>query len=249
MALCREAQEFSRPDIKDAMQRLAFVSRKYGTISFDALAYKALNPYIARNILAIWIRYIGSTGNAIKRYGLEKLHRAVLDDRPADTQNSCILFSLPNEGRFMIAKESPKRRLRRKTPIKVGETVLWDNRFTIHLFVSKTGQEDRGALYEAELKSREFFVRHFIVSDNHYMMKGIRKVKGNVLLPRNARGGLPVIVDSEDNVVLIPHFKVINYAVGVDCSVEFTPQWSMAQLLNFSYIDQATGDSTPPVDS
>lgn len=248
MALCREAQEFTKPVIKDAMQGLAFVSRKYGTISFDASAYKSLNPYIARNVLGIWIRYIGSTGNAIKRYGLEKLHRTIMDDRPADTQNTCILFSQPNEGRFMIAKESPKRRLRSKVPIRVGETILWDNRFTIHLFVNKTGQH-KGTPSEEELKSQVFYVRHFILNDNHYMMKGIRKVKGNVLLPRNARGGLPVIVDSEDSVVLIPHFKVINYAVGVDCSVQFTPQWSMGQLLDFSYIEPTTGDSTQPVDS
>ena len=232
MALCREAQEDTEPQVREAMERLACINKKYGTVSFDTAAYKALNPYIARSVLAIWLRFTASSGNTIKRYGLQKLYNSITEENTVcKTNNNCVVIPFPKEGRFMLARQKPDHAKIHKVPIRVGESIPWDNRFTISLFV-KEGSE---ALYK-DLKSRVFYVRYFHLRDNHYLAKGVRKVKSRVLVHTHVRGGLPVIVDAADNVVLIPHFKVMDHSVGVDCSVTFTPRWTMRELLQFHYI-------------
>ena len=249
MALCREAKDHTEPCIKEAMQRLACVNRKYGILSFNAASYQALNPYVARSVLAIWLRFIGSSGNSIRRHSLEKLHTIAMEEKTvADTASNCIIIPLPKERCFLIAKQDPGRR-GRKVPIRVGETMLWDNQFKISLFADPAGQrkgKNKMTVSESELKSRVFYVRHFHDADHYHVVKGVRKVKGTVLVHHHVRGGLPVITDSEGNVVLIPHFRVKNYSVGIDCRVEFTPPWSMTELLQFHYISE---DSAQAIDS
>ena len=245
MALCREAKEASEPRVKDAIQRLASVNDKYGTLSFHTSTYQALNPYVSKSVLAIWLRYIASSGNSVQRYGLEKLHNLVMQERTAsDTNGRCILIPLPKVGKFMIAKQKPVRGKAARVPIRVGETVLWDNRFQISLFAKSEGQwrgmkeVEKYRHSEAELVSKVFYIRHFLSNDHLYVTRGVRKVKGSVLVHYHVRGGLPVITDSDGEVVLIPHFRVINHYAGVDCKVEFTPLWSMWDLLHFHYISE-----------
>ena len=239
MSLCREVKAMTQPSIREAMERLASINCKYGTLSFDTTSYHRLNPYIARSVLSIWLRFIASSGNSISRYGLERLHSLVMNESTvSDTNNGCILIPLSKYGRFMIAKQKPITGQVHKVPIRVGETILWDNRFTVTLFVRVRGREEEGeTLSEEELKSQLFYIRNFHVSDHEYVRRGIRKVKGAVLVHYHVRGGLPVVVDDAGNVVLIPYFRVMNHAVGVDCHVTFTPQWTMRQLLNHHYIE------------
>lgn len=219
---------------------MASVNSNYGTLSFDAGAYRSLNPYVARSTLAIWLRFVSSSGNSINRYGLEKLHNLVVQEKAVTVTNSnCILIPLPKERRFMVAKQKPLMSGRnRKTPIRVGETVLWDNRFRITLFGKfTTSRRNRVEKREREdLKSRVFYIRNFQISDHMYVSRGVRKVRGTVLVHYHVRGGLPVVVDETGAVVLIPHFKVMDHSVGVDCRVTFEPQWNMSELLNYHYI-------------
>lgn len=237
MDLCRGVVEDTKPTVREEMEKLACVNGKYGTVSFDTAAYKALNPYIARSVLGIWLRFTASSGNSINRYGLQKLHNYITEEKTVpNTNNNCILIPLPKEGRFMLAKQKPMAANIQKVPIRVGETIIWDNRFTISLFVkTRRGKEGREA---EDMKSRVFYVRHFRASDNEYMARGVRKVRSTVLVHYHVRGGLPVVVDASENVVLIPHFKVMDHTVGVDCRVSFTPRWTMRELLQFHYISE-----------
>ena len=226
LAVCCEAKEHTEPLVEETMRKC--INSNFGTLSFNAASYQALNPYVARSVLAIWLRFIGSSGNSIRRHSLEKLHTIVMEEKTvADTASNCIIIPLPKERCFMIAKEPPKRGRVRKVPIKVGETILWDNRFKISLFV-KPVRLRKGNETESELKSHVFYVRHFLQSDQYHLTRHVHKVKGVHSL---VRGGLPVIADSEGNVILIPHFRVKDYSVGIDCRVEFTPPWSMTELL------------------
>ena len=224
------------------MERLATINTKYGTLTFDSSSYQSLNPYIARNVLATWLRYVSSSGSSINRYGLQKLHELVTQEKTvSDTNNNCILIPLPRERRFMIAKQKPMSGRARKTPIRVGETILWDNRFRVTL----SEREGPGPGRERNKldDSRVFFVRNFLVSDHTYVTRGVRKVKGTVLVHPHVRGGLPVVEDDTGAVALIPHFRVVNHMAGVECKVTFAPQWTMRQLLNFHYISD---DSAHP---
>ena len=219
---------------------MAYVDSNYGTLSFSVGAYRSLNPYVARSTLAIWLRFVGSSGNSINRYALEKLHNQVVQEKTVTvTKSNCILIPLPKEQRFMIARQKPQLSGKnRKTPIRVGETVLWDNRFRITLFEKvTTSRRNRVEKREMEdLKSRVFYIRNFQIGDHTYVSKGVRKVRRTILVHHHVRGGLPVIVDETGAVVLIPHFMVMDHSVGVDCRVTFEPQWSMSELLNYHYI-------------
>lgn len=247
VSLCREAKDSTHSQVGEAMERLAKINTNYGILSFDVQSYRSLNPFIARSVLAIWLRYIGSSGNTVNRRGLERLHNIIMQDRiSSSTINNCILIPVPKEGKFLIAKQKPMVGLIQKVPIRVGETILWDNRLKISLFARERpgigGQKIDRAWDREDVRNKVFYVRNFVTSDNSYATKGIRKIKGTVLLHHHVRGGLPVVTDdNDDNIILIPHFKVINYSVGVDCSVTFAPTWTMRQLLNFHYISD---DST-----
>jgi hypothetical protein len=233
VSLCQEAREVAQPRMREVVNKMATIDSKYGTLSFDAGSYRSLNPFIARSILAIWLRFVGSSGSSINRYGLEKLHNVVMqEDTVTDTNSNCILIPLPKERQFMVAKQKPPTGRSCKTPIHVGETILWDNRFRISLF-QKTHPSKRN---NENLKSRVFYVRYFLRSDHMYVVKGVRKVKTSVLVHHHVRGGLPVVVDETGTVVLIPHFKVMDHSVGIDCKVTFEPQWTINELLNFHYI-------------
>ena len=54
-----------------------------------------------------------------------------------------------------------------------------------------------------------FYIRHLLDRDNQLFQKGVRKIRSIKLPHVLIRGGLPVIVDDSDHVVLIPHFKVV----------------------------------------
>ena len=241
----------SQPRVRAAMERMAVMNPKYGTVSFDVPSYKSLNPYIARSTLSIWLRYVGATTSSINRYGLQKLHNLIVQERnTSDTNSHCILIPLPKEEKFIVARQKPMSGKAGRVPIRVGETILWDSRFRITLFEKTTPSEREGTEREEEgvskrgnVDSRTFYVRNFLVSDHMYMTRGVRKVKGTVLVHPHVRGGLPVVEDEGGRVVLIPHFRVVNHRLGVDCKVTFAPQWSMQELLYFHYI---SNDSAHP---
>ena len=234
MSLCREVKEFTQFHTGKAMEQLASVNNKYGTLSFDVASYQALNPYIARSVLTIWLRYIGSKP-VIRRYSLEKVHSMVMGGTALpNTSSNCVVIPDPAEGWIMIAKQRPTRSEVRNVPIRVGETVIWDKRFKISLVATPARGRREGS--GTVLKSQVFYIRNFHPDDHDYVRRGVRKVRGVVLVHYHVRGGLPVVTDSKGRMAFIPHFRVKNHCVGVDCEVEFNPRWTMRDLLNFPYI-------------
>ena len=172
----------------------------------------------------------------------------------ATTVGNCIIFPLPEKQVFGIARTLTQYDNQRFTPIRVGETICWDGRFVISLQPldpagpkDKRGTKgtwdqrrqidrDRGVGSEEEVKYRspivgqptaevgQFFVRHLQKREWGMARKGVRTIRHFPLPPVHVRGGLPVIVDWTGQVVLIPHFKVIDRSAGVTCRVQFKPQ-------------------------
>lgn len=243
--MCQDTRDDTHKLINDAVKRLTNVNYKYGVVTFDGERYRSLNPFIARGVLTLWLRYINGKGGSTNRYGVGKLHDIVtLNKTTADTHNRCILIPQLKRQHFMIAKQSPMSGQVRSTrvPIRVGQTIIWDDRFRISLFDKRVDREEEKD--GENLETRIFYVRNFVRTDNEYLNRGVRKVKGSVLLHRQARGSLPVIIDEAGRVVLIPHFRVIDHRVGVNCKVTFEPQWTIDNLLNFHFISSESTNAT-----
>lgn len=127
-----------------------------------------------------------------------------------------------DDATFIISRSNPPNSTVDPTPIALGETILWDKRFKITL----SQLEPR-----TPPTSKQFLIRHMIKADWELARKGIRKVRTMALPPEMIRGGLPVIVNKDGKVVLIPHFRVIERSAGVVCELKFAPEKSLEYCL------------------
>ena len=127
---------------------------------------------------------------------------------------------------FIVSRSKPCHSSVEPTPVTVGETILWDQRFMITLAPLES---------DTAPSCKQFYVRHMVTKDWELAKKGVRKVRTNPLPPEMIRGGLPVIVDKDGKVVLIPHFRVIERYAGVVCNIKFAPQKSLEYCLLGSY--------------
>ena len=171
------------------------------------------------------------------------MHRLLTDAKhPMNITRSNIIMAVdPDQKRSTVARRSPDSKYRVKVPIRVGETILWDNRFQISLTprnAAATGRGSRNSFSAPRNVSAAtaegspvFYVRHLVPKDWPYMSKGGVRRKHPVFV----RGGLPVIVDERDKIVLMPHFRVASREVGVAAFVKFKPVRSMEDLLQYSH--------------
>ena len=213
------------------VKMLPAIDTMHGTLSFFTSTYQSLNPAVARRALGLWIRYIGGVSDI--RYDLiapmhKLLHSA---DKPSNITGSNILMTVdPKVKQSLIARRSPDSKYRVKVPIRIGESILWDNRFKISL-VPRGGTGGPPADEPASNKSPVFYVRHLVEKDWHLMSKGASRYKAPVAV----RGGLPVVVNDKNKIVLMPHFKVVNREAKIWAIVRFRPLRSVEDLLQYSH--------------
>ena len=174
------------------------------------------------------MKYIGGVSNI---RNIIPLHQLLLSsDRSTNITKSNILMAVDQEKKkFSIARRPPDHQSRTKVPIRVGDTILWDNRFKISLLPKR--RQNEMVSFEKEQDSRKFFVRHLSPSDWQHMFKGGVRFKH----PVYARGGLPVVVDREGKIVVIPHFKVSSREEKVVGRVQFSPIRRLDVLLQYSH--------------
>ena len=207
------------------VKKLPAVDIQHGTLSFPTSIYTSLNPAVARRALSVWIRYIGGVSDA--RYDLVlPMHRLLLTaEKVTNITGSNILMAVdPKRKRALVARRSPDSRYRTRIPIKVGETILWDNRFSISLL-------PRGAGGGSKNDPPVFYVRHLVEKDWPLMSKGVVRCK----VPIAVRGGLPVIVDKDNKIVLMPHFRVASRKANIVAVVRFRPSRTIEDLLEYSH--------------
>lgn len=139
------------------------------------------------------------------RYDLTvSMHRLLVGPKKlTNVTGSNIILTFDSEcKRSAIARRSPESKYRVKVPIRVGETILWDNRFQISLVPrDSVGKRDKQSSREmaplSEDSAAVFYVRHLIQRDWPYMSKRGNRYK----LPVYIRGGLPVIVNEQNEIV------------------------------------------------
>ena len=101
------------------------------------------------------------------------------------------------------------------TPINVGETVHWQGRFCISLLPLK--REGLSLLLMERKEVQTLYIRNMVLKDENQLSKGIRRNRNYKIPNKFIRFGLPVIVDEEGNVVIMPHFEVIDKSYGLRC--------------------------------
>ena len=77
-----------------------------------------------------------------------------------------------------------------------------------------------------------YFVRHMVKKDWEYAVRGVRRIRNATLPHVNIRGSLPVIVDKNGRVVLIPHFQFRERMINVTAELAFKPKNSLEDIVN-----------------
>ena len=204
----------------DVMDKMIRIDTTYGYILVKYSIFNQLSPPVARRVLEALIKFTSGVDRPLRTLAIVHLHRLFRSGTITSNYNlgKCNIFHY-NEQYFIIAKHFLPKDQCTQTPITIGHTVHWDNRFDILLSPLKNTTK-QGLHYH----DNTFYIRHMAQNDYVLASKGIRKVKKSKLAPELSRGGLPVIVDRHGNVVLIPHFKVIERDYGITCMCKYQPK-------------------------
>ncbi|KAL5484593.1 hypothetical protein EMCRGX_G021120 [Ephydatia muelleri] len=203
---------------------MVHVDQLYGYAKVSWPQYCHLDRPVAKRVLLALSHYT-SGQDAMPHYlALSRAHQ-MLTEGKAKATNMTLGMSIlvpADEVTFIVSRSKPPNSSADLTPIVLGETILWDKRFEITLSQLEP---------HTPPTSKQFYVRHMLTVDWELARKGIRKVRTVALPPEMIRGGLPVIVNEDRKVVLIPHFKVIERSAGVACKLKFAPQKSLEYCL------------------
>ena len=214
----------------DIIRDLMTVDNQFGVVTVNATKFRKLSPAAARKVVHYLLLFVNG-GNMSKTILFHQYAELCDIFRNPSTHsnisaNGTLIVPL-NANCAMITKDVT-RYLRVLTPIKVGETIHWDNRFKVSLAPLRVGINDYKAVIQRNTK--EFFVRHMVKQDWAIARKGIRKVRANKLPHKAVRCTLPVIVDGSENIILVPHFRVIDRTAGVISTATFEPGMSLQSL-------------------
>ena len=222
---------------------MATLDRTYGFVHVDHTQFRTLSSPVAIRFLQAILSLVSGEFRHFKTQKIQSVLSMLADltQATATTLFHCIIFPF-NDRSFIIARASPQRSERYLTPLKVGETILWDNRYEIKL--KSLEETERGKVKVSEklgkirvpsadeVREKTFYVRHWMKNDDLLAVKGVRKVRANMLPHLQVRGGLPIILDERKKPVVIPHYRVVDRAAGVCCECTYKPAYSVQDIFN-----------------
>ncbi len=217
------------------MKIVPIINTEYGYLTILIHRFGRLSPPVARRALSAILNY--ASGSRDTRLSQAQVAYRICrnpEGSKVASAGKCTIIPV-NDNHVVIARQLPHQSHIVLHPIHIGETILWDGRFEVTLKRlrprERAGKRGEGFGTPA---SPVFYVRNMIKTDWQLARKGIRKVRSSILPHENVRGGLPVIVNSDKKVVLIPHFKVlIDWSAGVTCDVRFNPRARLEDYVNF----------------
>ena len=223
-----------------ALKSMVSIDTKHGFVYVDRTQFSSLSSTVAMRFLQTINTFVSGQYRHISIHNL-KYSLPKVTDANGTSVSHCTIFPI-NDKTIVIARAMPQRRLRSQTPIKVGETVLWDNRFKIKLKSLERTERGKNIKVsklmwknevpsEKEVQEKSFYIRHWLSRDDMFADKGIRKVRSSLLPHFKVRGGLPVIVDKEEKPVLIPHYGAIDRSAGVCCECNFDPVYKLENII------------------
>lgn len=197
------------------------VHAKYGYVTVDKATLLELPKPVLWRVFSALLKYVSSDIRPVGYKQLDHLVSNISSEKKVFSLHHCCVFTLPKKGTIGICSATSGYH-RPPHPISVGQPLLWDSRWEIHLF-SAPGSEQ---------SDRQYFVRHFHMDDGVLARRGIRAVRSAVLPPVLTRLALPVIVDQDGTVALIPHFKYTNRTFGLSANVQYKPQLALDCVVN-----------------
>ena len=199
-------------------------SKNVGYIFIDFHKFKQLAPPIGRRVLLNILLHIGGVkSSGFQQAILCKYYNSVVSRTTAP--DKCISMSSCNVvphslDSFIVARATPRKTEKQLTEIKIGQSLIWDCRFSILLEKYKGSSGH----VKSEIDLEEvFFVKHMDPTDLVVAKNSIRRVKASKLPLKEARGGLPVIVDKNGSIVAVPHLNYIDVRYGLVCQCSFKP--------------------------
>ena len=226
--------------VHQAIDKGTKINKEYGHVLIDYSTFFQLSRPVALRLLQVIIQYVTGTFKSFRSKTMSQLYNYFEDGHMTRNFNiaNCIVFPV-NESCFCITRHRPPKIERDNpsylTPIKIGEMVHWDNRFNITL--SHLSQGRQLSNKKPNCSPQTFYIRHLLDRDNQLFQKGVRKIRSIKLPHVLIRGGLPVIVDDSDHVVLIPHFKVIDKSYGITCKCNFKQKRALKEWIKLQPIN------------
>ena len=217
---------FFRCLVSLAVERSVLVHKTYGSVKVNWREFSSLSDVAAMELMNILIMFVTGSELRMKFREWQIFKKGLRSFTTAKTLRSAIVY-LEKDRRTFVVGRAPFSRSSAlgRTPIHVGETFFWDNRFLVRL------ERLPGA---GEVPDTKFYIRSMVTSDWPLAGKGVRKIKANIMVPLHLRNSLPLIVDEANNVAVAPFLKMTDRRYGVTCSCEFRPKASLEEVVALS---------------
>ncbi len=225
------------PPVIRAVKSVPVINKQYGYLTIPLDRFGKLSPPVAQRVLSVMLSFTSGSRDT-KSSQVQVAYRLCTNPKRSKVTSAgkCTLIPI-NEHQVIIARQLPSKSQATVRPICVGETVLWDGRFEITLkTLEGPGVGERRGREGSKVTDGSrpvFYIRPMVKADWNLARRGVRKVRSFVLPHENVRGGLPVIVDSNKKVVLIPHFRVIDRSAGVSCDIKYNPRASLEDYVQY----------------
>ena len=211
------------------------VNQEYGYLSFSIGKLLSLRPIIMAKVIQLLTAHIGGARRSLNRnITFARFQRKVLSrDRRITVLHNCIVFFPETNNDTMVMGRAPPEPTKQKwIPISVGQTVHWDKRWKITLKpLDKLNERDGDKQASDRTMQNEelFYVRNMKLEECWG-----KEQTSECDIPPYTRIllGLPVVCTKSGDVVLAPHFKIINHSYGVDCDIAFDPLIPLVQDLD-----------------
>ena len=209
------------------------VNEEYGYLSFSIGKLLSLPPVVMMQMVQLLATHIGGVQLSMTRAYM-KFHRNIFSQRRrAMVFGECIAFFPDLDNDKMIMGRAPVKAAKRiRTPISIGETVPWDNRWRITLKPLEKLNEQNGGKKAPDEVVKNLYVSHMRIGEYWGKKKWRnRRVPASILPDKKLWPGLPVVCTGNGHVVVAPHFKIIDHSYGVDCDITFDPLLPLKQDL------------------
>ena len=211
------------------------VNQEYGYLSFSIGKLLSLPSVVMKKVIQSLSGHTGGTRRSTEIFA--RFHRKLLrqDPRP-ELLGGCFLFIPDKDNDTMIVGRAPPEPAKQKwIPISVGQTVHWDKRWKVTLKpLEKLNEQDGDQQASGGVMQNEelFYVRYMKIEECWGKKEqSITKEWTYADIPPYTRIllGLPVVCTKSGDVVLAPHFKIVDHSYGVDCDVTFDPLLPLRQ--------------------
>lgn len=201
-----------------AVKEVTSIDMKYGYVTVNKSALMTLPKPVWSRAIATLLQYVSANIRPVTYKQLQYLLAKLPDLQKTISLHGCCVFPL----RTGVLGVSAIMWEIKPQPITIGEPMHWSNKWNVQILPASGS---------TQCKDRKYFVRSFIKADYAFVRRGVRMVRSAKLPPVLARYALPVIMDQDGKVALIPHFKYRNRDFGISATVRHNPLLTLDSIV------------------